>query len=196
MVPYLQPTPMNTTQCRKQKVQPRIMAENLQQQEKLCAYIWIHVKHFYYICSNQFRLILQVIFGKIEKRLLFYSACIVVELGQNRAVLLFLLFSSRFLSLAFSFSIFIVFCLLWVCIVFIPLNPKCRDSPIFHLTALLTSESWYATNFLQLKQLYLNQFTMKNWFSFDDTAFEVIKSLRSTEYSDAMPWNICTWAAN
>lgn len=111
MVPYLQPTPMNTTQCRKQKVQPRIMAENLQKQEKLCAYIWIHVKHFYYICSNQFRLILQVIFGKIEKRLLFYLACIVVELGQNRAVLLFLLFFALSLSVSHSrFSLCFVCC--------------------------------------------------------------------------------------
>lgn len=88
---WLQPntsSSMNNTQCRKQKVQPRIMAENLQQnsrrkraqQRQLCAYtyIWIHVKHFYYICSNQFRLILQVILGKIENWLsvLYFCLCV------------------------------------------------------------------------------------------------------------------------
>lgn len=59
--------------------------------KKLCAYIWIHVKHFYYICSNQFRHILQVIFGKIENRIspslffFFHSTfffALLFELGQ------------------------------------------------------------------------------------------------------------------
>lgn len=121
MVPYLQPTPMNTTQCRKQKVQPRIMAENLQQQEKLCAYIWIHVKHFYYICSNQFRLILQVIFGKIEKRLLFFIQ--VVSLLNSVRIELFCCFYCFFaLSLSISRSRFSLY---FACYEFVSLLFPC-----------------------------------------------------------------------
>lgn len=94
------------------------------QQRQLCAYIWIHVKHFYYICSNQFRRILQVILGKIENWLsvLYFCLCF-------------------FLSPALLFFVHSVFLLLC----------KLGQNPIFFFVVLVFKLCWWisiSTEFL------------------------------------------------
>lgn len=155
------------TKCRKQKVQPRIMAENFQQQEKLCAYIWIRVKHFYYICSNQFQT---------------YIAGNFWENWKLTLVVLLLLFYVQLGCYAFDSCWFLVFhflflfCFVFLAVVCFPVGFwisqrwEIRQYSIWLHFWPLNSLHVILWPSFTLHHLYSNQFKMRNGFYSENSA--------------------------